>query len=53
MGSIPGEAVMGVVGPQFVAGTAALGFLLTAEVLGVDRRGVRSGAGLYRAASAT
>ena len=33
MGSIPGEAVMGVVGPQFVAGTAALGFLLTAEVL--------------------
>ena len=33
MGSIPGKAVMGVVGPQFVAGTAALGFLLTAEVL--------------------
>ncbi|HEU0066086.1 MAG TPA: lipopolysaccharide biosynthesis protein [Sphingomonas sp.] len=33
MGSIPGEAVMGVVGPQFVAGTAALVFLLTAEVL--------------------
>ena len=33
MGSIPGESVMGVVGPQFVAGTAALGFLLTAEVL--------------------
>jgi O-antigen/teichoic acid export membrane protein len=33
MGSIPGEAVMGLVGPQFVAGTAALGFLLTAEVL--------------------
>ena len=32
VGSIPGEAVMGVVGPQFVAGTAALGFLLTAEV---------------------
>jgi hypothetical protein len=32
MGSIPGEAVMGVVGPQFVAGTAALAFLLTAEV---------------------
>ncbi|PAX07453.1 lipopolysaccharide biosynthesis protein [Sphingomonas lenta] len=31
MGSIPGEAVMGVVGPEFVAGTAALGFLLTAE----------------------
>ncbi|WP_085809031.1 lipopolysaccharide biosynthesis protein [Sphingomonas sp. TZW2008] len=33
MGSIPGEAVMGIVGPQFVAGTAALVFLLTAEVL--------------------
>ncbi len=33
MGSIPGAAVMGVVGPQFVAGTAALAFLLTAEVL--------------------
>lgn len=31
MGSIPGEAVMGVVGPEFVAGTAALAFLLTAE----------------------
>lgn len=31
IGSIPGEAVMGVVGPQFVAGTAALAFLLTAE----------------------
>ena len=33
MGSIPAGAVMGVVGPQFVAGSAALGFLLTAEVL--------------------
>ena len=33
MGSIPGKAVMGVVGPQFVAGTAALAFLLIAEVL--------------------
>jgi O-antigen/teichoic acid export membrane protein len=33
MGSIPGEAVMGVVGPQFVAGTAALAFLLFAEVV--------------------
>lgn len=31
MGSIPGEAVMGTVGPQFVAGTAALAFLLLAE----------------------
>ncbi|WP_425229094.1 lipopolysaccharide biosynthesis protein [Sphingomonas sp.] len=33
IGSIPGEAIMGVLGPQFVAGTAALAFLLTAEVL--------------------
>ena len=33
MGAIPGEAVMGIVGPAFVSGTAALGFLLTAEVL--------------------
>lgn len=33
MGSIPGEAVMGIVGPQFVAGTAALAFLLLGEVL--------------------
>ncbi|GGB22049.1 hypothetical protein GCM10011380_09530 [Sphingomonas metalli] len=33
MGSIPGKAVMGVVGPQFVAGTAALAFLLAGEVL--------------------
>jgi O-antigen/teichoic acid export membrane protein len=32
MGSIPGEAVMGIVGPQFVAGTAALAFLLVGEV---------------------
>jgi len=30
---IPGEAVMGLVGPQFVGGTAALGFLLAAEVI--------------------
>ena len=34
MGAIPGEAVMGVVGPEFVAGTAALAFLLAAEVFG-------------------
>lgn len=33
MASIPGEAVMGLVGPHFVAGTAALGILLWAEVL--------------------
>ena len=30
---IPGEAVMGLVGANFVAGTAALGFLLAAEVV--------------------
>jgi O-antigen/teichoic acid export membrane protein len=30
---IPGEAVMGLVGPKFVAGTAALAFLLAAEVV--------------------
>ena len=30
---IPGEAVMGLVGPEFVGGTAALGFLLAAEVV--------------------
>ena len=30
---IPGEAIMGLVGPQFVGGTAALAFLLAAEVV--------------------
>ena len=30
---IPGEAIMGLVGPQFVGGTGALGFLLAAEVV--------------------
>jgi O-antigen/teichoic acid export membrane protein len=30
---IPGEAVMGVIGPEFVGGTAALAFLLAAEVV--------------------
>ena len=30
---IPGEAVMGLVGPAFVAGTVALAFLLAAEVV--------------------
>ncbi|MDC0886765.1 lipopolysaccharide biosynthesis protein [Altererythrobacter sp.] len=30
---IPGEAVMGLVGPEFVGGTGALGFLLAAEVV--------------------
>ncbi len=29
---IPGEGVMGLVGPEFVGGTGALGFLLAAEV---------------------
>ena len=31
--ALPGEAVMGLVGPEFVAGTAALAFLLAAEVV--------------------
>jgi O-antigen/teichoic acid export membrane protein len=31
--AIPGEAVMGLIGPAFVAGTAALAFLLAAEVV--------------------
>ncbi len=31
--AIPGEGVMGLVGPEFVAGTAALAFLLFAEVV--------------------
>ncbi len=35
MGGIPAEGVMGVVGPQFVAGSIALIFLLVAEVLAV------------------
>ena len=30
---IPGEALMGLVGPQFVGGTAALAFLLAAEAI--------------------
>ncbi|MBN9505725.1 MAG: lipopolysaccharide biosynthesis protein [Altererythrobacter sp.] len=30
---IPGEAIMGLVGPNFVGGTGALGFLLVAEVV--------------------
>lgn len=33
MGGIPAEGVMGVVGPQFVAGAGALCFLLATEVL--------------------
>lgn len=35
MGAIPAEGVMGVVGPQFVAGATALVFLLVAEVMAV------------------
>ncbi len=35
MGAIPSEGVMGVVGPQFVAGATALVFLLVAEVIAV------------------
>lgn len=35
MGSIPAEGVMGVVGPQFVAGATALVFLLFAEVIAI------------------
>ncbi len=35
MGAIPSEGVMGVVGPQFVAGATALVFLLLAEVAAV------------------
>lgn len=31
--SIPGEAVMGLAGPQFVSGTGALAFLMLAEVV--------------------
>ena len=30
---VPGEAVIGLVGPTFVGGTAALAFLLAAEVV--------------------
>jgi len=30
---IPGQAIMGLAGPQFVGGTGALGFLLAAEVV--------------------
>ena len=32
MGSVPGEGVMGIVGPQFATGAAALAFLLFGEV---------------------
>ena len=31
--AIPGEAVMGILGPQFIGGTGALAFLLAAEVM--------------------
>jgi O-antigen/teichoic acid export membrane protein len=36
MGGVPAKGVMGVVGPQFVAGSIALIFLLVAEVLAVS-----------------
>lgn len=36
IGGIPAEAVMGVVGPEFVAGAGALCFLLLAEVLAAN-----------------
>ncbi|UUL82001.1 lipopolysaccharide biosynthesis protein [Sphingomonas qomolangmaensis] len=36
VGSIPAEGVMGVVGPEFVAGAGALCFLLVAEVLAAN-----------------
>ncbi|WP_448501610.1 lipopolysaccharide biosynthesis protein [Sphingomonas sp.] len=44
IGGIPAEAVMGVVGPEFVAGAGALCFLLLAEVLAAN--GAVSEAGL-------
>ncbi|TKD53057.1 lipopolysaccharide biosynthesis protein [Sphingomonas baiyangensis] len=44
IGGIPAEGVMGVVGPQFVAGAGALCFLLLAEVLAAN--GAVSEAGL-------
>lgn len=44
IGGIPAEGVMGVVGPEFVAGAGALCFLLAAEVLAAN--GAVSEAGL-------
>ena len=45
---IPGEAVMGLVGPEFVAGTLALGCLLLAEVVAATAV-VSEGALIYMA----
>jgi O-antigen/teichoic acid export membrane protein len=45
---IPGEGVMGLVGPAFVAGTAALAFLLAAEVVAA-MAAVSEGALIYLA----
>ena len=50
MGSIPGEAVMGLIGPQFVAGTAALGVPALGRSARDAGRGQRGGAGLHGAA---
>ena len=46
---IPGEAVMGLVGPQFVGGTAALAFLLAAEVVAATAAVSEARPGLCRA----
>ena len=46
---IPGEGVMGLVGPAFVAGTAALGLPPRRRGRRVDGRGQRGGAHLHRA----
>jgi O-antigen/teichoic acid export membrane protein len=45
---IPGEAVMGLVGPEFVAGTGALALLLAAEVVAATAA-VSESALIYRA----
>ena len=45
---IPGEAVMGLVGPQFVGGTGALGLPARRRGRRGDGGGIGSGAGLYR-----
>ncbi|MEZ0496269.1 lipopolysaccharide biosynthesis protein [Sphingomonas sp. IW22] len=43
IGGIPAEGVMGVVGPEFVAGAGALCFLLVAEVLAANGAVAESG----------
>ena len=47
---IPGEAVMGLVGAAFVGGTAALAFLLAAEVVAATAAVSEARSGLCRAA---